>query len=282
MANLELAVKWMEDIAKDNSHGYDQAHRNGPDYDCSSFLGTALNKAGFNVNKGSTTRNLEKQLLNCGFEKISVGAARQRGDIFLKVGSHVVMCTDRSNIVHASINEKGTVTGGKVGDQTGKEICIRTYYNGNWDYHFRLKGFNVSTNKKVNVFYRVRTKKHGWLPEVENLEDYAGWQDSPITDVAIRVDSGSIKYRVHVKGAGWLGWITGCNIKDAINGYAGNGKEIDAIQVYYYTPDPIRPYKRAKYKTNYGWQYDTETSGGQDGYAGVFEKNVTKLYIEIV
>lgn len=137
-------------------------------------------------------------------------------------------------------------------------------------------------NQKVNVFYRVRTKKHGWLSEVKNIEDYAGYQDSPITDVAIRVDSGSIKYRVHVKGGSWLGWVTGCNIKDTINGYAGNGKEIDAIQIYYYTPDSIRPYLRAKYKTNYGWQYDTETTGNQDGYAGVFGKNVTKLYIEIV
>ncbi|WP_102134077.1 hypothetical protein [Candidatus Stoquefichus sp. SB1] len=134
---------------------------------------------------------------------------------------------------------------------------------------------------KVNVFYRVRTQKHGWLSEVNNLEDYAGYQDSPITDVAIRVDKGKIKYRVHVKGSGWLGWITDCNIKDSSK-YAGNGKVIDAIQVYYYTPDSIRPYKRAKYKTNYGWQYDIETTSGQDGYAGVFGKNVTKLYVEIV
>ena len=31
-------------------------------------------------------------------------------------------------IGHASINEKGKVTGGKKGDQTGKEVCIRTWY----------------------------------------------------------------------------------------------------------------------------------------------------------
>lgn len=29
---------------------------------------------------------------------------------------------------HARINEKGTVKGGKKGDQTGKEVCERTYY----------------------------------------------------------------------------------------------------------------------------------------------------------
>ena len=37
--------------------------------------------------------------------------------------------------------------------------------------------------------------------------------------------------------------VTGCNINDAVNGYAGNGLEIDAVEVYYYTPDSIRPYK---------------------------------------
>lgn len=59
--------------------------------------------------------------------------------------------------------------------------------------------------------------------------------------------------------------------------YAGNGKAIDLVQIYYYTPDDIRPYKRAKYKTNYGWQYDTETSNNQDGYAGLYSHPVTKL-----
>ena len=137
-------------------------------------------------------------------------------------------------------------------------------------------------NEKVNVYYKVKTQKHGWLGEVKNLTDYAGWENSPITDVAIKVDKGSIKYRVHVKGGKWLGWITKYDIKDYINGYAGNGKPIDAIQVYYYTPNNIRPYKKAKYKVNnYSWQHDTETKNNQDGYAGLFGSNVTKFQITI-
>lgn len=38
-------------------------------------------------------------------------------------------------IGHASIDENGKTTGGKVGDQTGKEICIRTWYNKAWDVY---------------------------------------------------------------------------------------------------------------------------------------------------
>ena len=143
------------------------------------------------------------------------------------------------------------------------------------------KDFPRSNN--VNVYYRVRTIKHGWLPEVKNLEDYAGWENSPITDIAIKVDRGSIRYRVHVRGGNWLPYVTGYDINNSSTGYAGNSKIIDAVEVYYYTPDDIRPYKKAKYKVNeYPWQYDNEQDRGQDGYAGVFGVNVTKLQIEIV
>ena len=142
---------------------------------------------------------------------------------------------------------------------------------------------DLPSNSSVNVYYKVKTIKHGWLPEVKNLDDYAGFENSPITDVAIRVDKGSIRYRVHVKGGSWLPYVNGYDINDSINGYAGNGKIIDATEVYYYTPDYIRPYKKAKYKVNeFPWQYDNEKDRGQDGYAGVFGINVTKLQIEIV
>lgn len=144
----------------------------------------------------------------------------------------------------------------------------------------KLNESSATINNQVNVYYRVRTQKHGWLSEVKNLEDYAGYQNSPITGVAIKVDRGSIKYRVHVKGDKWLGWITQYNINDYINGYAGNGKPIDAIEIYYSTPSNIRPYKKAKYKiNNYDWQYDNETKNGQDGYAGAIGVIATKFRI---
>ena len=174
-------------------------------------------------------------------------------------------------------------------DYTNKYCPHRTLDMG-WDRFIKmietkLNGTKNQTtevsNKKVNVYYRVKTKKHGWLPEVKNLEDYAGWENSPITGVAIRVDKGSIKYRVHIKGKGWLPYVTGYNINDIINGFGGDGKNvIDAIEVYYYTPNDIRPYKRAKYKINdYSYQYDNEKTNGQDGYAGKFGVDATKFQI---
>lgn len=152
---------------------------------------------------------------------------------------------------------------------------------------------NGAVKGVVNAFYRVRTQKHGWLPKVKNLEDYAGYENSPITGLAIRVDKGSIKYRVHIKEVKddngnaivkgrWLGWITKYDIDDYFNGYAGNGNIIDCVEVYYYTPNDIRPYKKAKYKVNdYPYQYDNEKTNGQDGYAGVYGVPATKFQMII-
>lgn len=143
-------------------------------------------------------------------------------------------------------------------------------------------GGSVPSSNEVNVYYRVKTQKHGWLAEVKNLNDYAGWENSPITDIAIKVDRGSVKYRVHVKGGNWLPYVTGYNINDFNNGFAGNGRVIDAIEVYYSTPSNIRPYKKAKYRVNnYPWQYDNEKTNGQDGYAGALGVAVTKFQITI-
>lgn len=139
-----------------------------------------------------------------------------------------------------------------------------------------------SSSKKVNVYYRVKTQKHGWLEEVKNLNDYAGWENSPITALAIRVDKGSIKYRIHIKGGSWLPYVTGYNLNDFNNGYAGNGKAIDCVEVYYFTSKDMLPYKRAKYRVNnLPWQYDNEKGNGQDGYAGVIGVNATKFQIII-
>ena len=42
-------------------------------------------------------------------------------------------------IAHASIDENGKVSGGAAGDNNGKEVCIRSWYNKEWDYVIRFK-----------------------------------------------------------------------------------------------------------------------------------------------
>ena len=44
-----------------------------------------------------------------------------------------------AKIAHASIDESGHIAGGKAGDQTGKEVCIRSWYNKPWGFVIRFK-----------------------------------------------------------------------------------------------------------------------------------------------
>ena len=47
-------------------------------------------------------------------------------------------------IGHASIDENGKVAGGASGDQNGKELCIRNWYNGGWEFLARAKNAGVA------------------------------------------------------------------------------------------------------------------------------------------
>ena len=169
-----------------------------------------------------------------------------------------------------------------------KKYCPHRTMDKGWDRFLNMVKSKMSGSEtikpsnEVNVYYRVKTKKHGWLPEVKNLNDYAGWENSPITDIAIKVDKGSLWYQVHTKGGKWLPKVTGYNIYDSANGYAGNGKPIDAIRIYYNTPSDIRPYKKAKYRVNnLPWQYDNEPDANGDTFAGIIGRNAYKLEIII-
>lgn len=139
MGKIEKAVEFMIEIAKDNTHGYDQIYRWGEkgDYDCSALVITAFSIAGFDVKRyGATyTGNMKKAFLKCGFKEVinkinlSSGKGLKMGDILLNEKYHTAVYIGNNKIAQASINEKGTVRNGKSGDQTGREINISPYKN---------------------------------------------------------------------------------------------------------------------------------------------------------
>ena len=47
-------------------------------------------------------------------------------------------------IGHSSIDENGKIAGGVAGDQTGKEICTRNWYNGGWQAVLRPKSSTLA------------------------------------------------------------------------------------------------------------------------------------------
>lgn len=265
-------------------YGYEVS---GRAYDwCEVFVQWVFSQAG-------ASELLYTKTANCGYAAKAfqnknrlVTSGFKRGDVVffhwsneeseLVPGTYV---SDHVGIIE-SVNDDGTITTieGNTGSSYNGAVmrrvrsleCVscagRPDYSGSGD-----------SDEYPDVMYRVRGGGH-WYKEVDNLSSYAGETDVPITDVAIKVSRGFVKYRVHIKDGDWLPYVTGYDINDDENGYAGDGKPIDAIEVYYDTPsdlvNELGYYLKAKYRVApvggkyFDWQYDDETENGQDGYAG--------------
>lgn len=136
---VEDAINWALAIARDNSHGYDQGSRWGPDYDCSSLVYEAFRVGGgFNLPVHSGyTGSMIADFTAAGFTWLpgigNSASQLQRGDILLNISSHTEIYLGENMNVGAHINEFGGITGGQPGDQTGNEISESGYYSFPWD-----------------------------------------------------------------------------------------------------------------------------------------------------
>jgi len=147
MGKIDGAVSWAIAIANNPAHGYDQLHRWGPDYDCSSLVISAWESVGLAVREAgaSYTGNMRGAFLSCGFRAVTgsvdlaTGIGLEPGDVLLNYGAHTAMVTGNGRMVAARINEHGQTTGGAEGDQTGREICQQNYYNYPWDAVLRYQ-----------------------------------------------------------------------------------------------------------------------------------------------
>lgn len=187
----------------------------------------------------------------------------------------------------------------RIGDH---EFDGNIYYA---DYSSPYKDAYIETSaqagRKVNVIYQAQIGGDYWLPQVINDEDYAGIRGRNITGITLSTDIGYAVYRVYSNGR-WLAYVDSRNsdISDYYNGYAGNGYSIEAVEVYYYTPDTLlyneaphyqafteNGYKYAYYRVSttgndyFPYQTDNERNDGQDGYAGIYGRKVDRFQIVI-
>lgn len=172
MTVIEKAVKWAINTANDNNHGYSQASRWGPDYDCSSFVITAYEQAGVPVREAgaSYTGNMRAAFIACGFVDVSSqvglssGYGIQAGDVLLNYAAHTCLAIGDGKVANCRTDEGHP----QSGDQ-GQEIRIQPFWSFPWNCCLRYKGSKEATpssgsatqsNSKPND-----TVSHNWKPE---------------------------------------------------------------------------------------------------------------------
>ena len=95
----------------------------------------------------------------------------------------------------------------------------------------------LSNGKTVTIRSHVLgDSKAKWLSAISKWDNtskgYSGYKGKATDCISMKASGHTLKYRVHVKGGNWLGWIEKMDLNDYHNGLAGTyGKAIDAVQI---------------------------------------------------
>lgn len=149
-------INTMLGLVNNNSHGYSQSDRWGPDFDCSSSIIYSLKKTGFAVGGASYTGNMSSELTKHGWARIPNNGKPKKGDILLNDAKHVELSLGGGK----TAGFHGTYGHPEKGDQTGKEASVGKYYNFPWNAYLRYKkGFGDSLADAIEEVYNF--KKYG-------------------------------------------------------------------------------------------------------------------------
>lgn len=79
-------------------------------------------------------------------------------------------------IGHASIDEHGKISGGKAGDSTGKEVCIRQWYSKPWQYYLECTDAGIA-NTAATYMEQICNNQNVGYDQSERLTLYNQLKD---------------------------------------------------------------------------------------------------------
>ncbi|WP_053072686.1 C40 family peptidase [Lactiplantibacillus herbarum] len=267
-----------------------QSGRLGPNsFDCSGFVYYLYKTAAGITLNGTVTTTEEKSGKDVALN------ALQPGDL-LFYGSrgssyHVGLYEGNGMMIHAATPAEGV-----------RETALK-YYEPNFARRIigNISGTGSTTKPTTptqstfgtNVHYAFHKMGGSWLSEVTNFNSSSsGYTGGPYTQndmLYIKVDQGSLRYRVHTTKGSWLPWVSKGDRNDLNYGAAGVfGQPIDGVQLYYNTPSG-KPYSEAFYRTQttktYHWSNASCDDGtsikGYPSYSGNFGQPIDHLQIGI-
>lgn len=162
MPRMEDVVVECERIANDDRYYYSQPDRMTEfGRDCSSLIGRALEKAGFDypADWSPATYEMKEFLEPIGFVW-HPGTANVHRDCILWKKGHTAIAISRTHLAEAWCDENyGIGPGSKPGDQTGWEIRIAsigwTTWEGYWEYPDELEEDVISEQDKKDIVSAV-------------------------------------------------------------------------------------------------------------------------------
>ncbi len=167
-------------------------------------------------------------------------------------------------------------------DYSGKSCPHRIISDLGWNNFIELISGHLNAHsepKPIDVIYQVWDKKNKkWLPNVKNLEDYAGIYGNDVCCIYINLSSGNVFYKVHTFGGGWLPVVKNRN------DYAGLfNKAIDGLMISTDTGKKIK-YAVHLRRSNKWLPFVTgyNEADSYNGYAGILGQEIdgVKIYIE--
>ncbi|MFA7721045.1 peptidoglycan amidohydrolase family protein, partial [Lacticaseibacillus paracasei] len=234
--------------------------------DCSGAVYTGLVQGGFApMSYIPSTETLHAWLIGNGCQLIAENTEwqMQKGDIVIwgrkgysaGAGGHTGICIDGQNWLECTAwRDLGeTIQNHDARWAMNDQPYFYVYrYTGTTNSQ-PVQASNVSISApKANVSYGLHLLGGSWLDEVTNFgsgdNGFAGLPNHQHDLLYIRVDHGSVKYRVHTVKSGWLPWVTKGDRNDTVNGCAGiAGEAIDGVQIIFLTPAG-EPYQQAYYR----------------------------------
>jgi hypothetical protein len=164
-----------------------------------------------------------------------------------------------------------------------RKICPAPWGKDNWSKWNKFKS-KLSGNSNINtitpvappvlesieVTYQVYSNGR-WLPDVVNLEDYAGLYGESISGIFANTNKGYLQYRVHINDR-WLPWVIDRQDYAGILGTNIDGLQMELLELEDYSVK-YRVYVSGRWLP---WVLDLED------YAGLYGQSIEGIQVQVI